>query len=339
MDFGSFLEGPLLWIISLIFIIGVLIRLGFFFVEIIRNSKGEESRFRYLFVTFGRSLVPFHMAVPQRPLYSTLRYIFHLCMIVIPIWFSGHIMLWAESRFEWDWSSLPDKWADWMTIIVVGLAVYFLLRRIVLKDIRFTSSVSDYLLIVFTALPFVTGYFLTHGTLDHIAFLGDNMRFIHVLSGEVMILMAVFLFCRTRLNTQKCIGCAACEINCPTGTLESSDEGKLRIFTYSHYQCICCASCVKTCPEDAADLRHEISLKRFFQIVPKQEIRSVELKECERCGAYFAPEPQLDKASQTITVDYIHFCPNCRKANLMDIYYQLAPFPKKIKIEKRSATS
>jgi NAD-dependent dihydropyrimidine dehydrogenase PreA subunit len=337
MDFGSFLEGPLFWIISLIFIIGVLIRLGFFFVEIIRNSKGEKFRFRYLFFTFARSLVPFHMAVPQRPLYAILRYIFHLCMIVIPIWFSGHIVLWAGSRFEWDWSSLPDEWADWMTIIVLGLAVYFLVRRIVLKEIRFTSSVSDYFLIVFTALPFATGYSLTHGTLDSIAFLGDNMRIIHVASGEVMILMVVFLFCRTRLNTQKCIGCAACEINCPTGTLESIDEGNLRIFSYSHYQCICCASCVKTCPEDAADLRHEISLKRFFQIVPKQEIRSVELKECKRCGAYFAPEPQLDKASQAITGDYLQFCPNCRKANLMDIYYQLAPFPEKIKIEKRSA--
>lgn len=331
MDFGSFVEGPLLWIVFLIFIIGILARLGFFFSEIIKNSKNKDFRWRYNLTTFGRFFLPFHMAVPKRAIFATLRYIFHVCMIVVPIWLSGHIVLWAESRFEWDWRSLPDAWADWMTLILLGLAIYFLLRRIVLKDTRLTSSASDYVLIVLTALPFMTGYFLTHGTMDSIDFLGDNMRIIHVLSGEAMILMAVFLFCRARLNVLKCTGCAACELSCPTGTLESNDEGKLRIFTYSHYQCICCGSCVKTCPEDAAELRHEISLRRFFQIVPKQEIRSVELKECEGCGAFFAPEPQLDKVGQTITADYIRFCPNCRKANLRDILYQLAPLPKKVK--------
>jgi ferredoxin len=151
--------------------------------------------------------------------------------------------------------------------------------------------------------------------------------------------MVVFLFCRTRLNAIRCTGCAACEIGCPTGTLESHDEGKLRTFIYSHYQCICCGSCVSVCPEGAAELRHEISLGRFFQVVSKREIRSVELKECERCGAFFAPEPQLDKVSQVITAEYLRFCPSCRKTNLRDVYYMLAPLPAKAKIMEQPRAS
>jgi ferredoxin len=147
-----------------------------------------------------------------------------------------------------------------------------------------------------------------------------------MLSGEAMIIMAVFLFCRTRLNTQKCTGCAACEVSCPTGTLESTDEGKFRIFKYSHYQCICCGSCVNACPEDAAELRHEISPKRFFQIVPKLEIRTVELQACDRCGVHFAPEPQMDKISKTFADDYLRFCPQCRKTNMGDFYRRLSPW-------------
>lgn len=331
MDFGSFLEGPLLWIVFLILIIGILTRLVIFFVEIIRNSSSNEFRLGYNLAILGRFFAPFHMAVPKRPFYAALRYIFHVCMIAVPIWLSGHIVLWTESRFEWEWNALQDVWADWMTIILLGLATYFFIRRIVLKDIRLTSSLLDYVLIILTALPFMTGYFLTHGSLDAVPFLGDNMRSIHVMSGEVMMLMVVFLFCRTKLNAVRCTGCAACEISCPTGTLESNDEGKLRTFSYSHYQCICCGSCVSVCPEDAAELRHEISLRRFFQVAPKHEIRSVELKECERCGAFFAPEPQLDKVSQTITADYLRFCPACRKTNLRDVYYMLAPLPAKAK--------
>jgi ferredoxin len=151
------------------------------------------------------------------------------------------------------------------------------------------------------------------------------------MSGEAMMLMAVVLFFRTRLNAVRCTGCAACEISCPTGTLVSNDEGKLRTFTYSHYQCICCGSCVSVCPENAAELMHEISPRRFFQAASKHEIRSVELKECERCGAFFAPEPQLEKVSQTITAEYLRFCPICRKTNFRDVYYKLAPLPAKAK--------
>ncbi|HDH87295.1 MAG TPA: hypothetical protein ENF36_04510 [Desulfobacteraceae bacterium] len=326
MDFSSFTEGPLLWIVFLVFIVGIVTRLIFFFFETIKNSRDKDYRWRYSVTTLGRSFLPFHSAFRKKPLYATLRYIFHICLIVVPIWFSGHITLWEESRFEWTWRSLPDVWADWMTLLLLGLAAYFIIRRIAAKDIRFNSSIPDYVIIILTALPFVTGYFLTHGSLDSIAFLGNNMWTIHILSGEAMIIMAAFLFCRTRLNTQKCTGCAACELNCPTGALESTDEGNLRIFTYAHYQCICCGACVNTCPENAAELRHEISLRRFFQIAPKQEIRAVELKACERCGALFAPEPQLNKIGQTFTHEYLNLCPRCRMLNIGDLYHQLSPW-------------
>jgi ferredoxin len=278
------------------------------------------------------------MALPKKPWYASLRYIFHICMVVVPLWFSGHIILWSFSRFEWEWTALPDVWADWMTILLLCLAAYFFIRRIAVTDIRLTSSLSDYVLIILTALPFLTGYLLTHGSLEGVAFLGDSMWRIHVVSGEVMMVMVVFLFCTTRLNAARCTGCAACEVNCPTGTLESHDEGMLRTFVYSPYQCITCGTCVSVCPEEAAELRHEISLTRYFQAA-KSEIRSVELMECERCGAFFAPEPQIDKVSQTIAADYLRFCPTCRKSNLRDIYYKLAPVPVKAKASEQPGLS
>jgi len=328
MDFYSFVEGPLLWIAFLVFLAALLIRLFFFSCSIIRSSRDKDKRQVYTIATFGRFFLPFHKAVVKKPIYATLRYIFHLCMLVVPIWYSGHIVLWSESRFEWEWVELPDAWADWMTLVLLGLAAYFLIRRIIIPEIRLNSSKSDYILVVITALPFMTGYFLTHGTLDSVSFLEDNMGVIHMLSGEAMILMAVFLICRTRLNIKKCVGCAACELSCPTGTLESNDNGKHRIFTYSHYQCICCGACVNTCPEDAAELRHEISAKRLVQVLLKQEIRSIELQACERCGALFAPEPQMEKIGLTFAHDYTKFCPNCRKANIGDMLHQLSPWHK-----------
>lgn len=334
MDFGSFAEGPLLWIVSIIFTGGIITRFAFFLYKIRKSEKHKDSGWIYILATFGRLFIPLHKAVIKKPVYVSLRYIFHICLVVVPIWLSGHIVLWEESRFGWYWAAIPDAWADWMTLLFLGLAAYFLIRRIVLPDIRLNSTKSDYFLIVIAALPFMTGYFLTHGNLDPVPFLGNNMQVIHVLSGEAMLLTAVFLFCRTRLNVEKCTGCAACELSCPTETLEANDKGSLRVFTYSHYQCICCGACVDTCPETAAELRHEISPKGFFQIVPKQRIQSVQLEACERCGAMFAPEPQVNKISQTHPDEYIHFCPTCRMANMRDLYYKLSVSHKLRKINQ-----
>jgi Zn-finger nucleic acid-binding protein len=66
----------------------------------------------------------------------------------------------------------------------------------------------------------------------------------------------------------------------------------------------------------------------FFQISPKKEIQSVELETCQRCNAVFAPKPQLEKIIQTVTDDYVHFCPRCRGINLSNVVHKLTPsFP------------
>ena len=194
MDFYSFVEGPLLWVAFLTFIIGSLIRAVMFFSESLKKDKIIYQHFswKYIFATFGRWMLPLNKDVAKNPVFTILAYIFHVCLIVVPIWLSGHITLWEESRFEWSWTSMPDGLADWMTLIFLAIALFFLLRRIISADIRLISTFSDYFLLIVIALPFLTGYFLTHGTLDDIAFLGDNMQIIHMLSGELMLILIPF---------------------------------------------------------------------------------------------------------------------------------------------------
>jgi hypothetical protein len=86
---------------------------------------------------------------------------------------------------------------------------------------------------------------------------------------------------------------------------------------------------VNTCPENAAELRHDISPRKFFQILSKQEIRSVEMKPCQKCGALFMPEPLFTKINKTFTDDYLHLCPNCRKTNVVELYRRMAPWIKR----------
>lgn len=194
MDFYSFVEGPLLWIAILTFIIGSLLQAALFLSVSRKTDKIIYQHFswKYVFATFGRWLLPLNKDVAKNPVFTPLAYIFHICLIIVPIWFSGHITLWEESRFEWSCSPIPDGLADWMTLIFLAIALFFLLRRIISADIRLISTFSDYFILVVIALPFMTGYFLTHGTLDSIGFLGDNMTIIHMLSGELMLILIPF---------------------------------------------------------------------------------------------------------------------------------------------------
>jgi ferredoxin len=78
-------------------------------------------------------------------------------------------------------------------------------------------------------------------------------------------------------NSQACIGCGACAAVCPTGVirLEDTSDGKRRI----------------------PFLHTEVPLKR-----------------CERCGSFFAPEPQLDtlRVKAAPVQDLLEVCPACR---------------------------
>jgi len=194
MDFYSFVEGPLLWIAFLTFIIGSLLRAAMFMAISLKADKiiYQHFKWKYVFATFGRWLLPLNKDVVKNPVFTILGYVFHICLIVVPIWLVGHITLWEESRFEWSWASIPDGLADWMTLAFLTAALFFFLRRIISPDIRLISTFSDYILLIITALPFMTGYFVTHGTLDSIGFLGDNMQLIHMLSGELMLILIPF---------------------------------------------------------------------------------------------------------------------------------------------------
>jgi Pyruvate/2-oxoacid:ferredoxin oxidoreductase delta subunit len=203
-----------------------------------------------------------------------------------------------------------------MTLIILALISYFILRRLVINKIRLNTIISNYILLILTALPFLTGYLLAHETLNDFHFLSDNMLTIHILSAEAMILMAVVLFTKATINKSACTGCAACELVCPTGTLQSKDKGKYRSFYHSLYQCLDCALCVSTCPESAVELNHEISFSRFSNVFRKDEIRRVDLQTCDACGVAFAPEPVLMKVSEISRGEYSHFCSRCRRENL-----------------------
>jgi len=299
----------------LILLVSLAIRIGLFFYSLIKSAAEKGRPLKYLLAALSRLFFPLYGSVSKRPVYTILRYLFHICLIVVPIWYSGHIILWQAYGIDWEWTALPDEWIDALTLIGLGFALCFFVRRIVINDIRTCSTKSDYVLIVVTALPFLTGYALSQGSAEGIPFLDTHMEAIHILTAEAMLVMAAFLFLKVKIKADRCVGCISCTLMCPTDAVVPEEIAKQRTIHYMQCLCIYCANCIRTCPEDAVQMSHELGVLRFFKMISKRSLICVELAACDCCGRFFAPISQLEKLQKTYPGNHINICTICRKRN------------------------
>jgi nitrate reductase gamma subunit len=194
MDLYVFVQGPLLWISFSVFILGSLFRIIRFFYLAGKRDRAfyQYFRLKYVLLTLGRWLLPLNKDVLKNPVFTLAGYIFHICLFAVPIWLAGHISLWEESRLGWSWTPLPGCWADFLTLVFLAIAFFFFMRRILKPEIRLISSGGDYLLLAATIMPFLTGIFLAHNTLDGIPFLGEHILLLHMLSAEFLLVLIPF---------------------------------------------------------------------------------------------------------------------------------------------------
>ena len=318
-----FFLGPAAVLVLCIFCTGLAVRLITFLSHIIQSrpsgrKHGHKSWNHVLRMT-GAACLPFQKAFVSQPAYTLLRYVFHACLFLVPLYESGHVIL-LQVKFGWyGWPSLPGMIIKIMTFFTIGAGLFFICRRVADSRVRHTSSITDFVIIMVSMAPFITGYLYANHPMNNFHISADTLLLLHVVSGETMLIMAVFLFIRTRLVDEKCVGCASCSTSCPTGTLEIQETGDKRFFFYSHYQCICCGNCVMVCPEKAAALRHQIGLNYFFSFSGKQKIREKKMIRCRGCNVLFAPYLQIEKIENQIEAagvqlpQTLNYCSRCKK--------------------------
>lgn len=189
----AFLTGPVLWATFIFFISGMLFQIAYLF----RLSRTKDRVFyNHASLNWGvRSVL--HWLLPwgsasmrQQPVFTSVVFIFHLTLLAVPLFLSAHNMLWDESWGIRLWS-LPDTFADVMTVIFLVSFVFLVIRRIVRREVRILSEPWDYILLGLTALPFLTGFLAYHQ-------LGPYKwwMILHILSGELLLILIPF----TKLN-------------------------------------------------------------------------------------------------------------------------------------------
>ena len=192
-DLYNFVTGPLAWAAFIVFIAGSLYRL----INMLYLVNKKE-KFIYTYMSFKYSFRSiFHWIIPfatvnwkRHPVLTIVTFAFHICLIITPVFLLSHAILWDES---WNISlwSLSDGVADIMTLIVVGSCIFFLVRRLVLQEVQYVTSASDYVILAIVAAPFITGFIAYHQWVNYQFFM-----ILHILSGEIMLVAIPF----TRLS-------------------------------------------------------------------------------------------------------------------------------------------
>ncbi len=185
----DFLTGPGLWIAFLVFIGGMFVRVAFLY-----GLSRERDRVFYNHQDMGWGLRSiFHWLIPlgsvslrAQPVFAIVVYVFHLCLLGIPLFLYAHNMLWQEA-FGFSLPSISDGLADILTMVLFACVAFLFLRRLIRPEVRILTTAWDYSLLLLTLLPFLTGFLAYHQWGPY-----SLMMLLHVLTAEVLLIIIPF---------------------------------------------------------------------------------------------------------------------------------------------------
>ena len=187
--FIHFIMGPMVWISFLIFFIGVVLRLFKMFMLINKTESFIYSymSFKYSFRSIFAWLTPFlPVSTRKHPVFWGVSYIFHLLLFIVPVFLLAHITL-LENSMNWSWLHISDNVADILTVVVILSLIFFIIRRLLVPEVRFLTQAADFIFILIVAIPFVTGFLAYHQFSDY-----RIVMIVHVISGELMLILIPF---------------------------------------------------------------------------------------------------------------------------------------------------
>ncbi|MCG8688007.1 MAG: hypothetical protein MI892_24245 [Desulfobacterales bacterium] len=202
----EFLTGPLFWIALTICVVGSLVRFVLYFkglswqLDRVAYKVHLQAGLKGAAWSIYKWLIPFGTKGWQTQPFITLAFFgFHLGAILVPLFLTGHA-LFMEAKLGFHFFTLSAWLGDFLSWTAVVAGTFLLLRRLVLPEVRILTDLKDYLILLISMAPFVTGLLCRYQVGDYGFWL--NM---HILCGEIVLiaipftkLSHVFLFFASR---------------------------------------------------------------------------------------------------------------------------------------------
>ena len=188
-------RGPLVWMSFIVLILGCIYRTIRFlsFTSKKSNDYLSPAQKKKIVKTASeksflqRVIGPLKFTVLGiHPVVIIVSIVFHLILFIAPIFLLAHNIL-IDEAIGTSLVSFSEKTTDYMTIVFLACALFFVFRRIFSARVRAITSFYDYLILCITAAPFLTGFLAYYQIFDY-----KLIVTLHMLSGEKMLVAAPF---------------------------------------------------------------------------------------------------------------------------------------------------
>jgi len=130
-------------------------------------------------------LVPVRL-LRSRPVYSAASFLFHVGVIVVPLFLVGHAALLA-GILPRGWPTLNSTVADGLTLACLAALVVLLVGRVAVKSARKLTRTQDAVILVVLLVTVLFGFLAAHPTQS--PFDARAMLLFHILGGNLVLVL------------------------------------------------------------------------------------------------------------------------------------------------------
>lgn len=189
----DFAAGPLFRFAFAVMILGLL-RVLFLSVNgvivMMRRSGDKAVPWNDLFKQTLAWSFPIDRLHKARPVYSFVSVLFHIGLILVPLFYSGHVILFESAAgFSWGFW-IPQNLSHILTLLTLVAAAWLLINRFVHPGARVLSDGADYGYLILIMVPFATGILMTNGALAPVMY--EWTYLVHLLSANLLMILVPF---------------------------------------------------------------------------------------------------------------------------------------------------
>jgi len=188
----EFSRGPLFRLTFAIMVLGLIRILALDLLEMYkayRRAGDKTMQWGTLTVKALGWLFPVKKLFKNRPVYSIFSFLFHIGLLLVPIFLLAHVRLWQDD-IGVPWLTLSYGWSYGLTLLTIVTGVALLVGRAISKSSSFISRKQDFLWPIILLIPFITGFACAHMGVGPKAY--QFFMLVHILSGELIFILIPF---------------------------------------------------------------------------------------------------------------------------------------------------
>lgn len=157
--------------------------------EVWRDMPDRRLPWKDLLRNTGGWLFPVGRLWRRRPVYSTVSFVFHAGLLLVPLALGAHVILWQRA-VGFAWPAIPQALANWLTLAAIAGGAALFLMRAIHAATRALSRAQDLMWPLLLVVPFATGYLCANASLSPQAY--RTLMFLHIYAADLILLLIPF---------------------------------------------------------------------------------------------------------------------------------------------------